>query len=151
MYLQIKLLNASHTDGFSACFFCRGYAVFPSSPVGSLEAMLKDLKGIIVYLLWDVWPLYLFCCLETAASFYTRFKVSHLLCRLFVFNDQCFYMKLKFFSLFLFFFYFFGKKHFGKHFTSHGKGNSMQRKNDKIIWIDCTQFERSLWPFNSHN
>lgn len=65
-------------------------------------------------------------------------KVGILFCSVFVFRDQCFYMKLK--GVFV--------KQFdpqtGKHFPIHRKGNSVQGRNDKILWIDCIQFERSV-------
>lgn len=69
IYRQTNPLNTPQTDGFSACCFCSGSPVSLSSPVRSLKVMLKDLKCIAVYLFWEARPLYLFCCLETAASF----------------------------------------------------------------------------------
>lgn len=68
-YVFTNLLNSSHADGFSACFFCFGYLVSLSSPVRYLKSNWRDTKGIRVYLFWEVRSQYLFCCLETSASF----------------------------------------------------------------------------------
>jgi len=69
IYKQTNLLNSSHADGFPACFFCYGYLVSLSSPVGYLKSIWRDIKSIRVYLFWEVRSQYLFCCLETSASF----------------------------------------------------------------------------------
>lgn len=72
------------------------------------------------------------------------FKVGILVCSIFVFRDQCFYMKLK--GVFV--------KHFdpqtGKHFPIHRKGNSRRGEMIKFFGLIAHSL-RDPSRHNSHN